>query len=235
MASVANATCVHEAYVEYAILLGEETQQYGRSRVQNAVFHGEAVNAGAHEGRINRADVLLWALQHSGAEEVASPYVAELGVDSATTAARMLELHPSLRWLGVDVYKDMLPESEGGYGLGSNGGDILQDAVTRLRPWLGSRAQLFIGPTSEAVALWAGATFDLVFVDADHHGWAVANDLASWGKNVRPGGVLAGHDYSRSFLEVVHAVNSMLPFGATLHLAPDMVYWWEVPFASVSS
>jgi hypothetical protein len=37
--------------------------------------------------------------------------------------------------------------------------------------------------------------FDFVYIDADHTESAVYADLNAWYKKVRPGGVLAGHDY----------------------------------------
>lgn len=44
---------------------------------------------------------------------------------------------------------------------------------------------------------------------------------------VRPGGIIAGHDYSHAvFPEVVQAVHETLPKGKTLYLAPDFVFWW---------
>ena len=47
-------------------------------------------------------------------------------------------------------------------------------------------------------AQWlADASFDLVFLDADHRYSAVKNDIAAWRTKVRPGGILCGHDCER--------------------------------------
>jgi hypothetical protein len=40
-----------------------------------------------------------------------------------------------------------------------------------------------------------GARFDFVYLDGDHSREAVETDIAAWWPLVRPGGILAGHDY----------------------------------------
>jgi len=49
-----------------------------------------------------------------------------------------------------------------------------------------------------ATAAFPHATLGLCFIDADHSFEGVTRDLESWWPKVRPGGVLAGHDYSSS-------------------------------------
>lgn len=51
---------------------------------------------------------------------------------------------------------------------------------------------------------------DLVFIDGDHSYEAVKHDIQNWKKKVRPGGILAGHDYHSDFPGVVLAVQDCL-------------------------
>jgi len=51
------------------------------------------------------------------------------------------------------------------------------------------------------------AYFDFVYIDADHTETAVYADLNAWYPKVRPGGVLAGHDY------VAHTLPCGVKFG----------------------
>lgn len=46
-----------------------------------------------------------------------------------------------------------------------------------------------------AATRFADATCDFVFIDADHAELSVRRDIATWLPKVKPGGVLAGHDY----------------------------------------
>jgi len=50
-------------------------------------------------------------------------------------------------------------------------------------------------PSTEASRLYDDASLDFVFIDADHSYEAVMDDLRSWLPKIKPGGVIAGHDY----------------------------------------
>lgn len=47
----------------------------------------------------------------------------------------------------------------------------------------------------EAVHTFRNRSLDFVYIDADHNFPNVACDVFEWEKKVRPGGVVAGHDY----------------------------------------
>lgn len=50
---------------------------------------------------------------------------------------------------------------------------------------------------------------DLVFIDADHSYESVKQDIGIWGKKVRKGGLLSGHDFSPDFPGVMKAVEEV--------------------------
>jgi len=233
-----NATAVFEEYVEYALVLGHEMRVFGRSRVARAVFHGQTADGGAPLLRLHRAGVLLGlvaAMEHGSVRDtsttslsLASPLVIELGINTAETSELLLTHHSTLRWIGVDFYDDEYYDNDKtGLFSGLSGAQVLMQARRRLKPWLGSRAQLIVAPTHKVLPeIWVNQSVDLVFVDADHSEAGASADLALWAPRVRPGGVVAGHDYSRKFMGVVQAAHAALPPNRTFHLGPDMVYWW---------
>ncbi len=49
--------------------------------------------------------------------------------------------------------------------------------------------------SQDAVHLYDDASLDFVFIDASHEYEDVKNDIKAWIKKVKPGGILAGHDY----------------------------------------
>lgn len=51
-----------------------------------------------------------------------------------------------------------------------------------------------VASSTDAAALLADGSFDLVFIDADHGYDAVRADVAAWRSKVRRGGILCGHD-----------------------------------------
>ena len=75
---------------------------------------------------------------------------------------------------------------------------------------------------------------DYCFIDADHSEGAVVRDIKSWLPKVKPGGILAGHDYDRqSVYDAVKSVLGELPvFGGHPRNCPvvGMTCWYhEVP------
>ena len=63
---------------------------------------------------------------------------------------------------------------------------------------------------------------DLVFIDGDHSYEAIKQDIQGWGKKVRPGGLLSGHDFHPVFPGVIQAVQES--FGNNFQLGDDNVW-----------
>lgn len=68
-----------------------------------------------------------------------------------------------------------------------------------------------------------GKMFDAVFIDGDHSYAAVRSDILAWLPLVRPGGILAGHDYNNR--HVRRAVDELLP---AVNHAEGHVWWVTV-------
>jgi len=59
----------------------------------------------------------------------------------------------------------------------------------------GSRSTIWRMTSVEAAAEVEDHSFDFVYIDARHDYESVKEDLEAWCAKVRPGGILAGHDY----------------------------------------
>jgi hypothetical protein len=59
----------------------------------------------------------------------------------------------------------------------------------------GSRSTIWRMTSVEAAAKVPDQSFDFVYIDARHDYESVTEDLEAWCSKVRPGGILAGHDY----------------------------------------
>lgn len=66
-------------------------------------------------------------------------------------------------------------------------------------------------PSTEAARTFAPDTCGLVFIDAAHDYENVKADITAWLSRVRPGGILAGHDYSPDYPGVARAVDELVP------------------------
>lgn len=63
----------------------------------------------------------------------------------------------------------------------------------------------------DAATRFSDQSLDFVFIDADHGFEAVSADIRAWLPKVKPGGILAGHDYEPQFPGVIDAVKLLLP------------------------
>jgi predicted O-methyltransferase YrrM len=73
----------------------------------------------------------------------------------------------------------------------------LEPEVRSMLSEFGDRSRIFIGTSAAAAGFFskAEAGFDLVYIDANHRFQAIKQDLHLWWPLIRPGGMLAGHDY----------------------------------------
>ncbi len=75
-----------------------------------------------------------------------------------------------------------------------------------------------------AAVLFPDASVDFVFLDAAHDYQSVTADLRAWWPKIKPGGVLAGHDYVPVWGGVVEAVDEF--FGTPVP-DPDCPHCWS--------
>jgi predicted O-methyltransferase YrrM len=81
-------------------------------------------------------------------------------------------------------------------GLVDNSGGNLSTAAHNLLPVAGLvDMHALCGNSWDMAGAYQDASLDFVFVDGEHAYEAVKKDIAAWLPKVRPGGILAGHDY----------------------------------------
>lgn len=63
-----------------------------------------------------------------------------------------------------------------------------------------------------AAFMFPAQSLDFCFIDADHAYESVQRDIAAWRPKIKPGGILAGHDYDHErYPSVVRAVREAFP------------------------
>jgi predicted O-methyltransferase YrrM len=105
---------------------------------------------------------------------------AEIGVDGGTFADYMFKVIPDLELIGVDPWA--------------------RDQGKRQQAWKTLKEQAWkrMHMTSEEAAPQIpDASLDFVYIDGDHRFDFVMLDLILWDRKVKPGGMVAGHDYYR--------------------------------------
>jgi len=88
-------------------------------------------------------------------------------------------------------------------------GKPLQDAFWHCMERVGHGHQSVIWKSSiEAARMFVDESLRFVFIDADHNYSGIHTDILAWRGKVRPGGILAGHDYRvKAWPDVARAVD----------------------------
>ena len=66
-------------------------------------------------------------------------------------------------------------------------------------------------PTVDSANIFENGSVKFAFIDACHEYECVSDDIKAWVVKIKPGGMLAGHDYSSRWPGVVKAVNEAFP------------------------
>lgn len=133
---------------------------------------------------------------------------AEIGTAAGEYAVKLCENNPSLALTCVDPWT--VYEGYRDYSSQAKMSEMYEQAKQRLKPY---NVGFIRNYSREAWLHFPDEYLDFVYIDANHELPWVINDIIDWGKKVRHGGVIAGHDYYRSKLKdsrnhTVEAVNA---------------------------
>jgi predicted O-methyltransferase YrrM len=87
---------------------------------------------------------------------------------------------------------------------------------------------LLVADSVRAAQRFAPGTIDFAFIDGAHDYDSVRADLRAWWPRIRPGGLLAGHDYTPHWPDVARAVHEhfrITAAGYPLQAAPAPSCW----------
>lgn len=134
---------------------------------------------------------------------------AEVGVWKGAYSEEFCRAIPGIDWTCVDPWA---PYAD--YREAKNDAAMIaqayQEAQIRLKPF----GCTFLKVSSrEAAESIEDGSLDVCYIDGNHEAEFVREDLEIWTRKVRPGGILAGHDYrvppaAKSFIQVKVAVDA---------------------------
>ena len=130
----------------------------------------------------------------------------EIGTCHGTFAAVLCENNPKLDLKTIDpyvaVYQDERTQRIGD----KHQKELYKEASKKLWPY---RCKIIRKHSLEAVVDFAYESIDFVYIDGSHEFDYVMTDIIEWGKRVKKGGIISGHDYvDRSRVEVIRAVDN---------------------------
>jgi predicted O-methyltransferase YrrM len=120
--------------------------------------------------------------------------VVELGVAAGAFSAAMLARGPHIaRLWSIDRWAGDRGHDDGQYAQA-------QAALAEF----GSRSQVIRATFERAAGMFPGGSLDMVYLDGyAHQGEGGVETLRVWWRRLKPGGVLAGHDYSPKYFPLV--------------------------------
>ena len=147
---------------------------------------------------------------------------AEIGVEQGKYSNHLLRHVPNLQlwcvdpWQTYDRYKDHVEQAK----LDS----FYAEAQERLR---GLNAVVHRSTSMDAVTDVPENLLDFVYIDGNHDFEFVVNDIIEWTKRVRPGGIVAGHDFKREGREKrpipFHVIEAVTAYTSAYHIRPWFV------------
>lgn len=129
----------------------------------------------------------------------------EVGVQKGLFAKKMLD-----NWKSCTEYKLVdLWGREQGYQEPGNHSKAFHDSALKLTEWrvkpYKEKVEFFVMRSTDASKQMKDNYFDFVYLDARHDYCAVAEDISHYWSKVRPGGILAGHD----FIDAQYAIDRL--------------------------
>jgi hypothetical protein len=141
----------------------------------------------------------------------------ELGVEQGAFAEVLLAANPTLElhcvdaWQAYRGYRDHVRQAKL---------DRFYEATTaRLSRF--PHVRLVRAFSQDAARTFHDGSLDFVYIDANHALEFVVADLAAWSPKVRPGGIIAGHDYARHRApDRIHVVQAIQAWTSAYAIAP---------------
>jgi hypothetical protein len=121
---------------------------------------------------------------------------AEVGVQSGAYSAWILHRWAGATLISIDPWHAADPEEYVDIAnVEQSRHDELYRATVQRLVRFGDRSQIWRTTGADAIRLVDDGALDFVYLDARHAEADVAEDLALWEPKVKPGGIVAGHDY----------------------------------------
>jgi hypothetical protein len=158
----------------------------------------------------------------------------EIGVDEGVFSSYLLEYWRGRQLISIDPWLEMPPDE---YRDTCNTPQASMEekyetTKQRLAPF-GERSSIWRETSAAAAERVAPDSLDFVYLDARHSYEGVTEDLHAWFPLLRPGGLMAGHDYNDGvFVEGVHGVRTAVDEFFAARAIPVRHTYTDLPNAS---
>ncbi len=148
---------------------------------------------------------------------------AEIGVESGAFSEVLLKANPKLHLYSIDPWTANAYDPDN-YGVvrEQKEFDVLYgEAKTRLAPY---NCTILKKGSLDAAKVFEDNSLDFVYIDANHDFPNITNDIHTWKKKVRIGGIISGHDYAYfSYRKFNHVKRVVEAYGRCYRWIPYFV------------
>lgn len=159
---------------------------------------------------VGRGDLANWL------HELDFKVGVEVGVAEGKYSRTLAIANPQMKLYGVDPWKNY-----SGYVSYQNQevfDKLHQEALGRLNHLPNYEfMDLF---STDAVKNFNDESLDFVYIDANHQDPYISEDITNWSKKIKPGGIIAGHDYIRLKKERCDVIDAVNNFTKRNNIAP---------------
>ncbi|MES2122636.1 MAG: class I SAM-dependent methyltransferase [Chlamydiota bacterium] len=151
--------------------------------------------------------------------------IAEIGVNKGETSQILHHLFPTAHLYLIDPWELNPTYMHSATPISRKNKHYAKAYDTVVSQFANAPNVSILRTTSLQAAPITPNNFDLVFIDANHEYTHVKQDILTWLPKVRPGGILAGHDYEPEipmFSGVKRAVDEI--FGKQMILGKDRLW-----------
>ena len=139
---------------------------------------------------VGRLDLVRWL------RELRFKKGVEVGVNLGEYSKLICDNNTQMKLYGVDPYLKYDTYHE--YESQKQMDEIYEEAKLKLKSYVDDGQYEFIRKTSmDALEDFEDESLDFVYIDANHELDFPFKDIEGWAKKIRPGGIIAGHDYVR--------------------------------------
>lgn len=118
----------------------------------------------------------------------------EVGVARGEYSEIICKANPQMKVYGVDLWKGY--EGYKHYVKRDTFNKLYREAKDRLSQY--PNHEIIRQSSMDALKRFKNESLDFVYIDANHEDPYITQDIIEWSKKIRPGGVIAGHDYIRA-------------------------------------
>jgi len=168
-------------------------------------------------------------------KNIKNPVGAEIGVMDGVFSINMLEMKRDLKLFSIDPYTmfnpyyrvDKTGAKQHGFKSQKEWDDLYEQIKIKFERY-GNRSVLLRGTSISSSKIVEDESLDFVFIDANHLYKYVKEDILTWIKKIKTGGIISGHDYNKKdehlILNVCKAVDEIFDKNE-LNFGADNCWW----------